>query len=57
MLFRSNRRRGLALHYIDAETSYLGIVDENHRRQVEGTPRQGPTPFMRIRGKEFPGRV
>jgi phytanoyl-CoA hydroxylase len=52
-----NRRRGLALHYIDAETSYLGIVDENHRRQVEGTPTQGRTPFMLIRGKGLPGRV
>ena len=52
-----NRRRGLALHYIDAQTSYLGIVDEAHREQVEGTPRKGNTPFMHIRGKEFPGRV
>ena len=52
-----NRRRGLALHYLDAETSYLGIVDEDHRRQVEGKPRQGSTPFMLIRGKEIPGRV
>ncbi len=52
-----NRRRGLALHYLDAETSYLGIVDESHRSQVEGTPRSGDTPFMHIRGKEFPGRV
>ncbi len=52
-----NRRRGLALHYIDAQTSYLGIVDETHREQVEGTPRKGNTPFMLIRGKEIPGRV
>ncbi len=52
-----NRRRGLALHYLDAETSYLGIVDEEHRKQVEGTPNQGNTPFMLIRGKEIPGRV
>ncbi len=52
-----NRRRGLALHYLDAETSYLGIVDEEHQRQVESTPRRGSTPFMRIRGQEFPGRV
>ncbi len=52
-----DRRRGLALHYIDAETSYLGIVDEDHRKQVEGTPNEGNTPFMLIRGKEIPGRV
>ena len=52
-----NRRRGLALHYLDAETSYLGIVDEDHRRQVEGTPSRGKTPFMLIRGEEIPGRV
>ncbi len=52
-----NRRRGLALHYLDAETSYLGIEDEAHREQVEGTPRKGNTPFMLIRGKEIPGRV
>lgn len=52
-----HRRRGLALHYIAAETMYLDIVDEAHRLQVEGTPRREKTPFMHIRGKEFPGRV
>lgn len=52
-----NRRRGLALHYISAETMYLGIVDEAHRLQVESLQGDRPTPFMHIRGKEFPGRV
>ena len=52
-----NRRRGLALHYLHAETKYLGIEDEEARLGTEcGMPR-GEFRFMRIRGKEFPGRV
>lgn len=52
-----NRRRGLALHYLHAETKYLGIENEESRLGTEcGMPR-GQFRFMPIRGKEFPGRV
>ncbi len=40
-----DRRRGLALHYLRAETRYLGEASEH------------PCGFMRLRGHEFPGRV
>jgi ectoine hydroxylase-related dioxygenase (phytanoyl-CoA dioxygenase family) len=40
-----NRRRGLVLHYVSAETRYIGL---------EGEWRG---PFQLMRGREFPGRV
>ena len=52
-----DRRRGLALHYIHAETKYLGIDNEDKRLEVECENPPGVFRFMRIRGKEFPGRV
>ena len=52
-----NRRRGLALHYIRAETMYLGIEDEEARLLTECEKPRGEFRFMLIRGKEFPGRV
>jgi phytanoyl-CoA hydroxylase len=39
------RRRGLALHYIRAETRYIG------------NPSDRQPPFLLMRGQEFPGRV
>jgi phytanoyl-CoA hydroxylase len=52
-----NRRRGLAMHYLHAETKYLGIDNEELRLMLEcGKPR-GEFRFMQIRGKAFPGRV
>ena len=52
-----NRRRGLALHYIRAETMYLGIEDEESRLLTECEKPHGEFRFMLIRGEEFPGRV
>ena len=52
-----NRRRGLALHYIRAETMYLGIKDEEGRLLTECEKPRGEFRFMLIRGQEFPGRV
>jgi ectoine hydroxylase-related dioxygenase (phytanoyl-CoA dioxygenase family) len=52
-----NRRRGLALHYIRAETMYLGIENEEARLLTECEKPRGEFRFMLIRGKEFPGRV
>ena len=52
-----NRRRGLALHYLHAETKYLGIEDEESRLRTECEMPRGKFRFMHIRGKEFPGRV
>jgi ectoine hydroxylase-related dioxygenase (phytanoyl-CoA dioxygenase family) len=52
-----NRRRGLALHYIRAETKYLGIDDEESRLRTECGKPPGAFRFMRIRGKGFPERV
>ena len=40
-----NRRRGLALHYMRAETRYIGNPDDRQ------------PPFMLVRGQEFAGRV
>jgi ectoine hydroxylase-related dioxygenase (phytanoyl-CoA dioxygenase family) len=40
-----HRRRGLVLHYVNAETRYIGLP----------TDRKGP--FLLMRGQEFPGRV
>lgn len=51
------RRRGLALHYIHAETKYLGIDDEETRLMIECEKPPGTFRFMPIRGKEFTGRV
>lgn len=44
-----SRRRGIALHYVSAETRYLGIPGER-------LPRIKP-PYMLIRGEEIPGRI
>ncbi len=52
-----NRRRGLALHYIDAETMYLGAENEDSRLMIECEKPPGTFRFMPIRGKEFAGRV
>lgn len=52
-----NRRRGLALHYISAETKYLGKLDEEARLMTECEKPAGTFRFMLIRGQEFPGRV
>ena len=52
-----HRRRGLALHYIHAETKYLGIDNEERRLLLECEKPSGTFRFMHIRGKEFPGRV
>ena len=52
-----NRRRGLALHYLHAETKYLGIDDEEMRLLLEAEAPEGDFRFMLIRGQEFPGRV
>ena len=52
-----NRRRGLALHYLRAETMYLGIEDEEARLLTECEKPRGEFRFMLIRGKEYPGRV
>ena len=52
-----NRRRGLALHYIRAETMYLGVVDEEVRQMVECEQPPGEFRFMLVRGQEFDGRV
>ncbi len=52
-----NRRRGLALHYIRAETMYLGLEDEEARLLTECERPRGEFRFMLIRGQEFPGRV
>lgn len=53
----ASRRRGLALHYIRAETMYLGIEDEEARLLTECEKPKGEFRFMLIRGQEFPGRV
>lgn len=52
-----NRRRGLALHYIHAETMYLGLPDEESRLMTECELPPGQFRFKLIRGQEFPGRV
>ncbi len=52
-----NRRRGLAMHYLHAETKYLGIDDEEMRLLLEAEASKGDFRFMLIRGQEFPGRV
>ena len=52
-----NRRRGLALHYLNAETKYLGIDDEELRLTLECEKPAGSFRFMAIRGEEFPRRV
>ena len=52
-----HRRRGLALHYIPAETKYLGARDEDHRIKLEAEQPEGAFRFMLIRGQEFPGRA
>lgn len=53
----ASRRRGLALHYIRAETMYMGIADEEARLLTECEKPRGEFRFMLIRGQEFPGRV
>ena len=52
-----NRRRGLALHYMRAETMYLGVRDEELRMMLECEKSPGEFRFMLIRGEEFAGRV
>ena len=52
-----HRRRGLALHYLNAETKYLGIEREENRIRTECEKPRGTFRFMLIRGKEFPDRV
>ena len=52
-----HRRRGLALHYMPAETKYLGARDEDHRIKLEAEQPEGGFRFMLIRGQEFPGRA
>lgn len=52
-----NRRRGLALHYLSAETMYFGIEDEESRLRTECEQPRGAFRFMLIRGQEFSGRV
>lgn len=51
------RRRGLALHYLSAETMYLRSEDEESRLMTECEKPIGEFRFMLIRGQEFPGRV
>ncbi len=53
----ANRRRGWAIHYITAETMYLGAQNEDERMYLELGQPKGTFRFMQIRGKEFPGRV
>ena len=52
-----HRRRGLALHYMRAETMYLGIEEEQQRLVTECEQPRGVFRFMLIRGREFAGRV
>ena len=52
-----HRRRGLALHYMRAETMYLGIEEEQQRLMTECEQPRGVFRFMLIRGREFKGRV
>jgi len=52
-----HRRRGLALHYVRAETMYLGIEEEQKRLMTECEQPRGVFRFMLIRGREFAGRV
>ncbi|MSP14106.1 MAG: phytanoyl-CoA dioxygenase family protein [Chloroflexi bacterium] len=52
-----NRRRGLAMHYITAETKYLGLEDEESRMLTECEKPKGTFRFLLVRGQEFPGRV
>lgn len=54
-----NRRRGLALHYIQSETMYLPLEDEDEgaRYYREAGKPKGEFRFKLIRGKEFDGRV
>lgn len=52
-----HRRRGLALHYMRAETMYLGIEEEQQRLKTECEQPRGVFRFMLIRGREFAGRV
>jgi phytanoyl-CoA hydroxylase len=52
-----NRRRGLAMHYISAETKYLGVEDEEMRQLVECEKPRGEFRFLSVRGQEFPGRA
>ena len=54
-----NRRRGLALHYIQSETMYLPLDDEDEaiRLYREADKPKGDFRFKLIRGKEFDGRV
>jgi phytanoyl-CoA hydroxylase len=53
----ASRRRGLALHYITAETKYLGLDNEESRLMVECEKPKGEFRFMLVRGQEFPGRA
>ena len=52
-----HRRRGLALHYMRAETMYMGIEGEEQRLMTECEKPRGEFRFMLIRGQEFSGRV
>lgn len=52
-----HRRRGLALHYMRAESMYLPRPDEGWRLRTECEKPKGEFRFMLIRGQEFPGRV
>ena len=52
-----NRRRGLALHYIQSETMYLSNPNEEGRLMTECEKPKGEFRFMLIRGQEFEGRV
>ncbi|MDA0840333.1 MAG: phytanoyl-CoA dioxygenase family protein [Planctomycetota bacterium] len=49
-----NRRRGLAMHYLRADTKYLGIEDEEMRLLIEAERPRGEFQFLHIRGRTFP---
>ena len=52
-----HRRRGLAIHYMRASTLYLPSENEEARMLTECEQPPGTFRFMRIRGREFAGRM
>ena len=52
-----HRRRGLAVHYMRASTMYIPMEDEEARMLTECEMPPGKFRFMRIRGREFAGRM
>ena len=52
-----HRRRGLAIHYMRASTMYLPSENEEARMLTECEQPPGTFRFMRIRGREFAGRM